>query len=837
MPFQIAQSAKSVFFSLWRRPLYSSFALLALAVGIGPTTAIYAVFHNVLLRKLAVVSPQDLHILEHFGDEPGSINAYGGQIPQYFSEPAYRSLNAAWPQLAAAAVRPVNFASDGFAVQTTAALVSGNYFDVTHKSPIMGRLLSASDDRTHAANPVINLSRQFWLNQFGGRTDILNRVVDINGSAFTIVGVVADSGLYDALPADFFLPMSGEQSISLGREDLQDQALARWLVLIARYSKAEESQATKALGTAWIAWRQNVLSQRPTDFHDKAAWLRTPLVFAQGGQGIADLARDLKVPLIIIQCMTVLLLVIACANVANLMIAAAGRGKTNNAIRIVLGASRSRIQGEALLEGVFLGIGGSILGCGLGWLCLKGLEAATTAGSTNAIALHAPFNPGVAAVALIGGLLASLLASIGPARALLRIEPLETLGGGTRNNIYPNRSRSREFGVVVTMALGFVLICGGVIFSWNLWKLIAINPGFRTNNMIVLSLDESSTGASSAKTESIYNELASRIGTIPSVEAVSYGSVNLLTGYSATSPITIIGRQPRAHDPEPNQNWVSDSYFRVLGIPLLRGRAISANDNDSTERVAVVDEEFVKRFCDGNAEQCLQAHFQIGRRSVVYRVIGVIASIRASQIDQVDSVPYIYLSYAQIFHKDSGFGNSYPATFYINTAAREEFLFPALQTAVRSVDSKLPILSLETMHQQINDGLADNRMLAIMSIAMGLVACLLSSVGLLGILSMYASSRQREFGLMLALGAGRRRVLLKMVKLTFRMTAIGLFFGGAAVYVLLKIVKSYYAQLGNASSLVYFVSAIFIILGSILASILPAIRTVMVDPVKSLREG
>ncbi len=834
----LTHALRSALRGLRNRPGFALLAVLTLALGLGPTTAVYAVFRQVLLRELPVVQPRQLFLLESSGEDTGTINAYGGSPRQYFSAPAYRALHSAYPELAAAALRPVNLTTGNHALHAWAQLVTGNYFALLGERPVLGRLLTDDDDRLHNGNPVVVLTDSFWRSHLGANPAILNTPVQVNGVSFTVVGVVADRGLNDTAPADLLLPQSMEHSISLGRPDTEFNALNHWLLVLGRTPQgAARAQAQARLNTAWIAWRREVLQARAADIGDKTAWMRSSLRLTPGGRGVTDMEKDLGTPVTVLQVMSLLVLLVACANVANLLLARAAARRGEIAVRAALGASRMQLIAGTLLDSLLLGCAGTVLGCGLGWLCLRLLERALPADSNAGMVLAAPFAWPVLLLASGCGLLTALLFSLGPALAYARVHPSEALAG-SRGVAGSSAVRTRGAMVSFTIALSFVLLLGASLFGWNLWRLSTVNPGFTPSHLLTLSVDESATGATPARTAAVYADLLAGAQQHPGVQSAAYAAIQFLSGNGMGSTISVEGRPNRKADPEPNQNWISPAFFQSLDVPLLRGRAFLDSDTASSEPVAIVDQAFVKRFFNGDDSRALNAYFAWGtgdNLKYTVRIVGVVPTLRTASVAAADKLPYIYLPYAQTYASDSYFGNAHPATFYIRTTGDPALLAGDMRALVHRIDDKLPVLSLETMQQQVSDSIADTRLLAILSSALGALASLLAAIGLYGVLAFQVATRTREIGLRMAVGASRGRVAALLLGQMTRLAAWGMATGAVLAWFSVHILKNQMGDLEPAPPLLYAAACTLLLLTAFAAALLPALRAANTNPTEALR--
>ena len=338
---------------LRRSPGFTFTAVLTLALGMGVNTSIFTVFNQVLLRTMPVRAPGELVLLqEHSRYETGTLNTSGGEEQTYFAYPAYQALrdgNHVLEGLAVTTVRSATLITAKDADRAKMQLVSGNYFTLLGVQPVQGRLLTPSDDVYHEGRAVAVLSDDYWRSHFGGDASILNQEIQINGSAFTIVGVVRHEGLMDGEPSAVFLPVAMVGAVTPEKADVLSEPLNRWLNIIGRLAPGStRPQAEAQLNTLWWNWRRDVLKVREHKIPDRKGWLETHLSVTEGGRGIPLLEGRLGQPIKILETMALVVLLIACSNVTNLLLAKAVRKHSELAVWGALGASRGQIFQQVL---------------------------------------------------------------------------------------------------------------------------------------------------------------------------------------------------------------------------------------------------------------------------------------------------------------------------------------------------------------------------------------------------------------------------------------------------------------------------------------------------------
>ena len=562
----------------------------------------------------------------------------------------------------------------------------------------------------------------------------------------------------------------------------------------------------------------------------------THLSLANGGRGVSLLAEELGTPVRVLQAMALLVLLVGCANLASFLLARSAARRGEMAIRAALGASRWQQSSVAVAEGLLVGVGGTILGYALGWVCLRLLGHTLPTDSSTAMVAAAPWQWPVLLFAGSAGLLTSLLFSLAPALSTARIRAIEVMHAG--QGVLGGATRARGVMVSFTLALSLLLLLMASVFGWNLYKVSTAHLGFQVSHLLEFHVDESATGATPARTAQVYDSILAGARGHGGVQSAGYAKGALLTGDLYFSDLSIAGRSDKDGDPRVQQNWVSPGFFRTLGIPLTRGRVFTRGDSPNSERVAVVDDSFVQTFFDDKASQALgtQFGFHAGNHMKYdLRIVGIVPKVQAFSIVKPSDLPSVYLPFAQNYKEDRGRGNAYPATFYIRTTGDPAALSADMRALVHRIDPKLPLTNLKTMRQQISDSIADTRLLALLSLALGALAALLASVGLYGVLAYQVETRRREIGVRMALGSSRARVVQLLLWQMLRLTAWGMASGALLAWGAARLLYSQMAELKQAPPWLYGGTALLLLLAALLAALAPAARAAHVDPMQALR--
>jgi putative ABC transport system permease protein len=836
---------KTAWRRLRRQPGFALLSVLTLAIGIGPVTAVYAVFQQVLRHQLAVPHPQQLVLLhEHSTYETGSLDYNGGGAPdEYFLYPAFLALQHADPSLAAVTLEPTTLVTNTIAERVNADLVSGNYFAVLGVQPVLGRLLHEDDNRLHAGAPVAVLSELYWKRAFAGDRSIVGRSVQLNGHPFLIVGVVAQSGIMDATRAQLFVPFAMHTALSVGNANTLDDPLYSFLSIVGRVGDGQSRSALNAqLNTVWWNWRREVLHTQAHSIGDKRGWMQTHLEVGDGSRGISELAEQYGTAVLALQAMTALVLLVACSNLANLLLARGARRRGELAVRVAMGASRFRTVTETVAEGCLLAAGGVILGMPIAWIGLKLLAYFVSSSSDIGSVLQASWQWPVAVFAIAAALATSILFTAAPALAASRIQPAEVLrySVGIAGN---SAARLQRLLAAASIALSLLLLAGAVLLGWNLYKQSTVAYGFRIAHILTFRLDESALGSSPARINQVYTAILAQVQARPGVVRAAYAQNGLLTNGSHSSNITIEGRKNQKTDPDLERNYVTAGFLPLLDIPILRGRDFSPADEPAGQQVAIVNRAFVQKFFAGDATAALAGHFGFGNDGVKtqfpLQIIGVVPDLYARSPSAPISSAAAYLLYPQAFaahgQPNSPTVRNYPAVFYIRTFGDPALLSADMRALVHRVDPQLPVDELSTFSQVVSDDIADTRLMALLSFALGGLAVLLAAVGLYSVLAYQVATRTREIGVRMAIGASRANVLLLIFQSVCRLTTLGVATGAIIVFAAAHLLHAEIAGLQQAPGWLYALACLLLFVAALLAAVIPAQRAAGIDPIHALR--
>ncbi len=817
---------------LQKSPLFTSVAIASLALGLGANTAIFSMLDQVLLRPLPVRNPRELVLLTDPGANRGMFN--GDNSDRLFSFPMYKDLrdrNQVFSSLIARFPTAANFVYQGNSESVSADVVSGNFFDTLGLRPEHGRLLSANDDVTRSAHPVVVLGYAFWMRRFGGNPDIVNRTVRINNSIMTVAGVAPREffGVNIGRNSDIYVPMMMKAEMTPTWDRLEDRT-AHWLHIIGRLKPGVSEQRAKAsLQVIFKPMLEADLAQMTGNITQKYRdrFLSKPLLLAPAYNGVPTFREDASVPLYVLMAMVGLVLLIACANVANLLVARGLGRQKEIAIRLALGASRRDVIRQLLAESLVLAILGALAGLLVSaWTSgvlvqsipgQDGLNGLTSSLDLRTIA----FTFVLAIITGIGfGLLPAIQATRPNVYPTLKDQGSSVIGGF-------GQIRSRQALVIVQVALSLLLLVGAGLFTRSLINLRKLDPGFRTDNLVLFSIDASRNGYPKARIQQLYEDIQQRLSSVPGVTSAALADLVVLSGDNSQSSIHVQGYEPKPEENmSPNFNSVSPGYFATMGIPMLLGRDLTSRDKMGAPKVAVVNDTFARRFF-GTQNPLGRRFGYRGEGDTDIEIVGVVKDGKYSSLRNEKNT-LVYVPYLQ--GEQLGEINA-----HIRTAAPPETLMPALRAQIAKIDPNLAIWNLRTMESQINESLFAERLIATLCACFGALATILASIGLYGVTAFSVARRTREIGIRMALGAGRGSVVLMVLKEVSWMCGIGVALGVPLSIVLSRYLVSQLYGVTPTDTLTLAFAALTMMCVSLIAGFLPARRAATVDPTIALR--
>jgi predicted permease len=821
--------------ALRRGPAFTIVAVVTLALGIGANTAIFSVVDAVLLRPLPVDHPERLVL---FSDDTSEGTTSSTPPPEgqwhLFSSEVYDALRTAGLPLGSisafasgentVSARPADAAVSASRAQ--AHLVSGNYFEVMGASPMLGRTLAAADDRPDAA-PALVISQGYWRDRLDGNPNAVGRTLLVNDVAFTIAGVMPASFFGERVrrSPDLWVPLVWQPTIQR-----RPSVLARtdyyWLSLIGRLGPGQTRETAEAAVTTSLRQFLTAHTNAPIDNEARRRIDSVHVVMADGSRGISNARTDGTRVLTLLLGAVGLVLLVACANVATLFLARAAAQRSETAMRRALGASRGRLIRQKLTESALVAVLGASAGLGL-------------AAWTAPILLHAIVPPSAPIVAVIDGsilaltigvtMLAILICGLAPALQAGRVDALVVLRASTRSS---SRRRGRVLGVaeplvVAQIALSLVLAVGTALLVRSLFALEHEPLGFDQAQVLVARLDMRLAGYAPTDAGTFYRRLYDRIVALPGVESATFARYSPFSGSSSVNSADVEGYEPRPGEHVGIERiHVGPRYPQTLGMPLISGRALGFDDHGGGPLTAVVNEAFVRRYSPSRSP--LGHHVDFGK-DFHYEIVGVVSDAQFHDARKAPS-PMVFTS---TFQEAGQF--ALDCELEVRTRGDAGAMAQTLREAVAGVDSRVAVTRTQTLREQVLSTFGAERSAAGCIAAFAGLALLLAAVGLYGVVANGVTSRTKEIGVRVALGAARTDVVWMIVRETLVRLAIGLAIGTALAAAGSRALTSQLFGVTRADPLSYATAALVLGLAAVLTSALPALRAARVDPAKTLR--
>jgi predicted permease len=818
-----------------KSPVFVVVAVLSLAFGIGANTAIFTLVDQVLLRLLPVKDPQQLVLLWGRGPHYGSNNGrYKLSYPMYED---FRDHNQVFSGMFCRWETSMSVSSDGRTERVDGELVSGTYFPVLGVGPALGRLFTAEDDRTPGGAPYAVLSYRYWLSRYAQNPGVIGKKLIVNGHPLTIIGV-SQAGFDGTDPGkspQIRVPvmMKAEMDTLGASFDYNFKSRrGRWVNVFGRMKPGVTEQQAKAALQPFFH-QMLEMEVREKDFARAAPETRQRFLtmwidLLPASKGDSELRRQFSSALLVLTAIAGLVLLIACANVANLLIARATARQKEIAVRLALGASRSRIISQLLIESLVLAITGGIAGLALAVWMDRALLGFLPTGDTPLTISSTPdwrimsFNLGISLLTGIIFGLVPALQSTRPQLAGTLKDQVGSIAGGTSVGL-------RKALVAAQVTLSLLLLIGAGLFIRSLKNLKDLDPGFHTNNLVEFSIDPTRNGYKPERTLDFYRQLRENLDAIPGVEASGFVVIPVLSGDEWDNSIAIEGFSHSPTDtPDPHMQFISPDYFRTMNIPILTGRDFRMSDGRDAPKVCIVNEKFAKRyFKDGNA---LGRHIGMGGNPGTKLDIEIVGVVRDTKYESMrDEIPVeVYQPYHQV-----PFVLGMMA--YVRAARLPEQAFLSIRQVVNGLDSNLPVSDMKTLEKQQAESLITERLVATLSTGFGILATLLATIGLYGVMAYMVAQRTREIGIRMALGAASYNVLWLVMKEVLQLVAIGVAIGLPAAWALTRFAKSQLYGIQPNDALTIALATAGIVLVAIFSGYIPARRATLVDPMRALR--
>ncbi len=795
--------------TLRKNPGFTAVAILALALGIGANTAIFSVINGVLLRPLGYPDPGRLvTIVETDQQFSHASVAY----PNYLD---WRRQSQSFTDIGVARSDDFNFTGAGQPEQLSGEYVSASLFPVLGAVPFIGRNFLAQEDRQGAAC-VVMLSYEFWSLRFGGDPNISGKVLTLNAMSCAVVGV---------LPRDFrfreraqvYVPIEDYNSVELRTREARPgiHAIGRLKpgVTVAA-AQAEITSICNGLARLYPKTNAGAGARVLALKDDMVGYIRPTLLLLVGAVGFV--------------------LIIACANVANLLLARSTARKREFAIRAALGAARARVVRQLLTESVLLSLGGAALGLLVAQWGTRLVLAAAPDSLPRSTEIG--IDPYVLLFTLAVSIVTGILFGLAPAFLGANANPQESLKEGSRG---AGGGRHRAEGVFVALEVGLavILLAGAGLMIQSVWRLLRVNPGFNTRNILTTQVALSpKVVASPSGIRLAFQRMLERVAGIPGVQSTAITSLVPL-GDSDSENAFWMGAGP-----QPPQNQlkfaifyvVTSDYLRVMQVPIRRGRFFTDRDNLSSPPVVVIDEVLAKRLFPG--EDPIGRQISLMAMGPV-QIVGVAGHVKQWGLDSDDTAKIrdqIYFPIQQVPDKFMSAGVA-GLTLMVRTAQEPLSVVPAVRAQVAGPTQDQPIYAIRTMEQTISNSLAERRFTMLVLIIFAATALLLAAIGIYGVMSYAVTRRTHEMGIRATLGATRGEIVGLVVGQGLRLAAIGLAAGLVAAIALTRLMAGllYGVRPADPATL----AGVALVLGGVvlLACYIPARRATAVDPVVALR--
>jgi putative ABC transport system permease protein len=779
---------------LVRSPRFAAVSLAVLGLGIGATTAIFSVASVAMFRPLPFPDPARITWI-------WDVQPQAGRTPLSYPEfTDIRDRNEVFESIAAIQEGGANLTGTGDPVRLNQARVSSDFFNVMGMTPRIGRSFLPEED-TLGGNKVAILSRKLWQQRFGASQDIIGKTIQLDGVEHTIVGVMPNESPFLA-DVEAWAPLAADPKVMLRG--------LHFLKVVARLKPgATIGQAGANLDTVAAALQK----QYSTD-HGINVVLLSEYLFG-----------DARPVLLIFLGAVGFVLLIAWANIANLQLVRATARQREIAIRVAVGAGRSRLIRQLLTESVVLSLVGAALGV---LLALAGvpLLIAFSPEQTPWVKM-ARVDPAVLAFALGVSVVTGIVFGLLPALQASKPDLVESLKEGTKSSA-GSQGAMRSLLVTVEIALALVLLVGAGLTLRSFSQLIGIHPGFNPDNVLTMTLNlPASKYKDDRQQAQFYKEVLDRISALPGIESAGIINSLPLSGESTNGDVEIQGYTPSsaADSPLSEKYLTSPDYFRTMGIPLLKGRLFTAADSAGAHPVAIINDGMANRFWPG--ENPIGKQIKFGwLNEDRQEVIGVVGDVKNQSLDATTPLE-TYLPYSQ--------ASLFRMSLVVKTKGDPLTAVATVRGQVLSIDPDQPVYNVNSLSKVVSGSLSERKSVLFVLGLFASLALILAAVGIYGVISYWVGQRTREIGIRMALGATRQTVLGMIVGQGARVILIGVTVGLAAAFALTRLMSGLLFGVSPTDPLVFAAIPGILVMIGLLASYVPAIRATKVDPMAALR--
>ena len=822
------QDIRYGFRQLLKSPVVLVVAVFSLALGIGANTAIFTLIKAVTLQLLPVRDPARLVLLN---DDVSEGTSSGDLVGDALSYPFYREVSKhadEFEKLCAfrsgedtATMHVIGEQQSG-AGYASVHLVSGNYFEVLGVDAAAGRLLRDSDD-TRGSAPVAVMSYPFWKTRFHSDRAILGKNVVLNGTAFTVIGVAPSSFFGERIRSspDFWLPLSFQPEIMIREGSFEHALNTYWLNCMGRLKPGVTRESAQASLTARLHTFYLAQAGAHPSADERNKIERVHFTLKPGGSGISGLRYRYSKPLEVLMAVVALVLVIACANIATLLLARASSRRQEFVCRLALGAGRARLLRQVLTESTMLALIGGLAGLLFAWWSVR----------TLSVLLH--FDPvvsvkpdnSVLAFTLALSFTTGILFGIIPAWKYSRLDP--RAGYATPVSWRTRRFGSTQLLITGQIALLLCLLIAAGLLTHSLVELERQNVGYTRDHILLVRTDAELASYKASEYGALYRDITERIQRLPGVQSATIARFSPVSGYSSSGNFSIQGyHRPAGKDLRVWDLPVGAQFFETLKIRLLAGRAIDVRDTAASTQVAMVNQMFVDEYLPGTNP--VGQHVAHGEpfKSPGSEIVGVVADSKFFDLRE-KARPMIFYPISQ--RPEASF------ELILRTAADPNSVAAEVRSALKQINSRVPILEQHRLNDQIEGSLEQEKMVTTLCSIFGLLALLLASIGIYGTLAYSVAGRSAEIGIRMAIGAKRADVITLVLKDLAAVLVAGLMLGLPFAIGATRWLESFLFGVKPLDPPAL-VGSILLIGGiALFAGYLPAHRAARIDPMLALR--
>ena len=808
-------------------PAFTAVCVLSLALGVGANTAIFQLIDAVRMRTLPVKDPQELAVIRP------SVEARSGRVHGYLP----LETNAMWEQIRAKqqgfsgvfafGYEELNLATGGQERDAQAMWVSGEFFDVLGIQPILGRVFHREDDHAGCGTPGAVLNYRFWQREFGGEANVVGKTVSLEGHAFPILGVTPASfnGLTPGHGFDVAVPVCSEPVFE-PEPSLYTLPQGWWLAVMGRLKPGWTlEKASAQLESISPGIMEDTL---PPAYQEdsRKQYLSYKLNAYPGATGLSRLRGQYESPLWLLLGIAGLVLAIACANLANLLLARASAREKEIAVRLALGAARGRVVRQLLTESLQLALAGAVLGVGLARALSAGLvRYLTTRPATVILELAMDWR----VLGFTAGLavLTCVLFGLAPALKATSAAPARIISLAGRGLTATRERFSLRRGLVVTqVALSLMLLVGALLFVRSLRNILTLDAGFQRDGMVVVDVDYSRLNLPPGRRVAFRQMLLERVRALPGVTGAADTSIVPIRGFGWISNIVAGGQES---DTSVEMSNISPGYFRTMGTPLLVGREFDARDNQQSPKVAIVNEQFAKKFFGGDAVgKTFQVAADRGEKRYDFRIVGIVRNTKYYDLRE-NFEPIAFYPEAQDDKPDASTQVMVRSDLDLVSVINE------VKSTIAQVNSGIAV-DFHPYDRLIKDGLLRERLLATLSSFFAILAAVLATIGLYGVIAYMVARRTNEIGIRMALGAVPGRILSMVLGEAGKLLAIGVGVGVVLTVAAGKWAASLLFGLKPSDPVTLGMACVGLAVVAAAATVVPARRAAKLEPMAALRD-